>query len=136
MIEFKNKFKIIIPIFLVSLFFSFGLVFSVQAACSENSTANYGLDATACKAGILDLDISTKNALIIGAEILGIALSFLGILFFGIILYAGLKWMLALGDANKVETAKSMLESAGIGLLIVLASYALATFIFKYLGIT
>ena len=132
----KNLKISLLPLILVSLLFSFVFAFSAQVDAKTCTKGNYGLDETACKAGILDLDISTKNALVIGSEILGIALSFLGILFFGIILYAGIKWMTALGDANKVESAKGMLEAAGIGLLIVLASYALATFIFKYLGIT
>jgi len=107
------------------------------SSCTPASVSKdkYGLYDTAYKAGLMETNISKKNGLQIAADILGIALSFLGIVFFGIMLYAGLRWMTALGDSQKVETSKTMLESAGIGLIIILASYAIATYVFNYLGI-
>ena len=47
-----------------------------------------------------------------------------------VIFYAGIRWMTAMGASDKVDKAKDMLEGAGIGLLITIASYALAKFIF------
>ncbi len=119
-------------------------ILSIRVQAADNSKTaeafskdKYGLYDTANKAGLLDTAISKKSSpLDIAADILGIALSFLGIVFFGIMLYAGIRWMTALGDSQKVETSKGMLESAGIGLIIILASYAIATYVFNYLGIS
>lgn len=108
----------------------------INQGALATSKDKYGLYDTAYKAGLMDTKIGKKSGLVIVADILGIALSFLGIVFFGIMLYAGIRWMTALGDSNTVETAQQMLESAGIGLVIILASYAIATYIFNYLGIS
>ncbi len=69
----------------------------------------------------------------IGA-VVSIALGFLGIIFFGIILYAGFNWMTAMGNTEKVDKSKDMLTGAIIGLLIILGAYALTRTIFSYLN--
>ena len=67
--------------------------------------------------------------------IVGVALSFLGALFFLLILYAGILWMTSFGNTEKAEKAKGILEHAAIGLVIVLAAYAISTFVFNALGV-
>jgi len=99
------------------------------------ATSTYGLKETAEKAELTGLSISGKDPIIIASDIISAALSFLGIVFFLLIFYAGIRWMTAMGDSGKVDKAKDMLEGAGIGLLIVIASYALARFIFTNLGL-
>jgi len=61
-------------------------------------------------------------------NILNIALGFLGVIAVGIILFGGFKWMTAAGNEDKVEEAKKVLSAGVIGLLIVLSSWALATY--------
>ena len=46
-----------------------------------------------------------------------------------IILFAGFKWMTAGGNEENITSAKQMLIAGVIGLVIILSSYALATFI-------
>jgi hypothetical protein len=60
-------------------------------------------------------------------------LMFVGTIFFLLVLYAGLTWMTAGGGSEKVMKAKTMLETAVIGLLIVAASYAISTYVFERL---
>ena len=60
-------------------------------------------------------------------------LSFLGIIFFGLMVYAGFIWMRAMGNTEHVTQAKNILESAVIGLVLVLAAYAIASFVFERL---
>lgn len=67
-------------------------------------------------------------------RIVAIALSFVGIIFFVLVLFAGLRWMTAFGNGEKVDQAKSIMEHAAIGLIIVLAAYAIATFVFNRLA--
>lgn len=62
--------------------------------------------------------------------IIGIALSFVGIVFFLLILYAGFRWMTAFGNEEKVTNSKDIMEHAAIGLVIVLAAYAISKFLF------
>ena len=61
-------------------------------------------------------------------------LGFLGIISTVIILFAGFKWMTSGGNEENVTSAKKMLTAGVIGLVIILFSYALATFILKYLS--
>ena len=67
-------------------------------------------------------------------KIVGVALSFVGAIFFLLILYAGFLWMTAFGASDKVEKAKDILFHAAIGLVIVLAAYAISKFVFGALA--
>lgn len=56
-------------------------------------------------------------------------LGVLGIIAFGLILYAGYLWMTAQGESEKVEKAQQILVEATIGLIIIAASWAIASFV-------
>jgi len=62
-------------------------------------------------------------------SLINIALSFVGILLLVYILYAGFKWMTAGGDTKGVEAAQTMIKNAVIGLLIVIASFAISNYV-------
>jgi len=66
---------------------------------------------------------------IIAAKIIRIVLGFLGIIAIGLIIYAGWLWMSAGGEEEKIEKAKKILIGALIGMVICLASFAIASFI-------
>lgn len=70
----------------------------------------------------------------IAGRIINFALGFLGIIAVGLILYSGFLWMTAAGNEDKVEDAKKILKNGVIGLVIILASWAIATFILTKLG--
>jgi len=61
-------------------------------------------------------------------------LGFIGIVFFILVLYAGFKWMTALGNTESVQKAKDIMEAAAIGMVIVLAAYAITKFVFTEVG--
>ena len=61
--------------------------------------------------------------------IVGYVLSFVGILFLLLMIYAGILWMIAGGNEQQVQKAKSLIGAAIIGLIIVLAAYAITTFL-------
>jgi len=63
------------------------------------------------------------------AKIINFALGFLGVIAVGLILYGGFKWMTAAGNEEKVSEAKKLLGAGVIGLIIILAAWAIATFI-------
>jgi TRAP-type C4-dicarboxylate transport system permease small subunit len=62
-------------------------------------------------------------------RIINIAMLFLGIIAVGIIIFAGFKWMTAGGQEEKISSAKRTLKNGVIGLVIVLSSWGIATFI-------
>jgi hypothetical protein len=63
------------------------------------------------------------------AQIIRIALGFLGVIAVVIILLGGFKWMTAGGNDDKVKDAKKLIFSGIIGLVIVLSAYAIASFV-------
>ena len=62
-------------------------------------------------------------------ETIKMFLSFLGILILIIIIYAGVLWLTAGGNADQVEKAKKWLFNSVIGALIIGLAYAIAAFI-------
>lgn len=53
-------------------------------------------------------------------------MGFLGIVFFILIIYAGILWMTAAGQEDKITKAKKILASSTIGLVIVFGAYLIA----------
>ena len=64
----------------------------------------------------------------IAANVIKVALGFLGIIAVIIILLGGFKWMTAGGNEDKVGEAKKLITAGIIGLVIILAAFAIATF--------
>jgi hypothetical protein len=91
----------------------------------------YGLEETAKEAG-LSPNLQTSPEALIG-RIVKTALSVLGVIFFGLMLYGGFRWMTARGEAKIVEQAKDIITAAVIGLVIVSAAYAITHFVIKSL---
>jgi cysteine-rich repeat protein len=67
-------------------------------------------------------------------NIINVALSLLGIVAVGIVLFAGFTWMTANGDSGKIDRAKAMLRNGIIGLAIIFSSWAITTFLLSTLG--
>lgn len=62
-------------------------------------------------------------------QVIGLILSFVGVLFLGLMIYAGISWMMANGNEQTVATAKAMIVNASIGIAIVFAAYAITSFL-------
>lgn len=67
------------------------------------------------------------------ANIIQVALSFLAIIFLALAITAGFKWMTAGGNDDQIKKSQATLKNAIIGLIIVLAAYAIVYFIFNSL---
>ena len=93
---------------------------------------SFGLQDTAAGAGYetTNAPTITQTVGIIVQAILG----FVALVFFGLTLYGGLIWMTARGNDEKVKEAKTILESAIIGIVIVAASFAIARFVLSRLS--
>lgn len=106
-------------------------VIIVTASPFVVKAASYGLEEAATKA-----QYATSGSTIYSWVQTGITvfLSALAFVFFGLTLYAGVQWMLARGNDEKITASKETIEAAIIGLVIVMAAYAITTFVFKQLG--
>lgn len=76
----------------------------------------------------------TQDINVIVGRIINIVLGFLGIVLLFYFLYGGFKWMTAGGDEDGVKEAKTMIRNAVIGLVIIMAAYALTNFVLTQLA--
>lgn len=67
------------------------------------------------------------------ANVISVFLSLLGTIFIILTLYGGFTWMTAQGDEAKIEKAKGTLQTAIIGLIIVVGTYSITYTIFNAL---
>jgi len=106
----------------------------------------YGLPAIALAQGIGDLsnlglnafaqntNLGTNVALINSiARIINILLGFLGVIAVILVLLGGFKWMTAAGNEDKIGEAKKLMGAGVVGLVIILAAYAIAAFVVNQL---
>jgi hypothetical protein len=119
------------------IFISFCLLsvftYGIRSAKAWSFTENSGIDNTAQKLGFTqgdDLSIEEK-----AGNVLAIFLSFLGVIFLALMIFAGWKWMTAQGNESEVESAKKILRDAIIGLVIVLGAYAITMFAKEFMNI-
>jgi len=61
--------------------------------------------------------------------IIRVLLSFLGVIFVILIIYAGFLWLTSAGNEDKISKAKKTMTAAVIGLAIVLAAYTITYFV-------
>lgn len=62
-------------------------------------------------------------------SIISIVLSFVGVIFTVLMIYAGFLWMTARGEASQVEKAQEIIKSSIIGIIITLAAYSISNFV-------
>ncbi len=92
-----------------------------------------GLGLNAVNNGLGGSLTSVDPRILLG-RIVNIALGFLGVIAVGFIAYAGFIWLTSNGNEEKIETAKKILKNGIIGLVIILASWGIATFLISKLG--
>lgn len=123
----KNKiFKGIVALFVSAMCFAPLLATPVLA----ETTANFGQGY----AGNTGLGNEDPRDIIV--NILNLAMTFLAIIAVIIILIGGFKWMTAAGSEDKVSEAKRIVVGGVIGLVIILAAWAIASFVLNTVGDT
>lgn len=110
-------------------FIALSLVFALLGGFVSPAQAQYGLQETAQSSG---LDKTSPGSIpeLVG-NIVGTALSLIGVLFFLLMVYGGFLWMTAHGKGDQVEKAQETIIAAVIGIIVVLASYAITSFVFS-----
>jgi len=93
---------------------------------------NSNLNTAASSSGYKIDDTNNINS-IMGNVVL-IVLGLLGTIFLAFIIYGGVTWMLAEGNEQRVEKAGSIIRQAIIGLIIVVAAYAISYYLINIFG--
>jgi amino acid transporter len=62
-------------------------------------------------------------------NIIKVFLSFMGIIFLIMIIFAGFRWMTAAGNEERVKDAQSQITAATIGMLIILSAFLITNFV-------
>jgi|GEM_PF-931717 len=65
----------------------------------------------------------------IAANLVNVFLGFLGTVFLGLVIAAGVMWMTAAGNSDKIDKAKSLLGAGVIGLLIIASAFAISLYV-------
>lgn len=107
----------------IFLFLLVGLLFFPAIASAQWGEASKKLQTVGGKTG-LQANLETS----IGTVIAG-ALALVGTIFLILTVYAGILWMTASGNEEKVTKAKNIITAAVIGLIITMAAYAITSFV-------
>lgn len=120
----KSKKFIIAGFF--TIIFIFGLAQITLAVVPDSIMTN--MKITAEEAAILPTSGNLTNLI---GNIIGAALSFIGVVFFVLMVFGGFMWMTAHGKEDQIKKAQGTMTSAVIGLVIVLSSFAITNFVFQ-----
>lgn len=75
------------------------------------------------------LGVGNRDPRDIVTSVINILMGFLGIIAVAMILVGGFKWMTAQGNESQIKEAQNIIKNGAIGLVIILAAFAIATFI-------
>lgn len=77
--------------------------------------------------------LGVNDPIVITAGIINWILGILGLLALVLIIYGGFIWMFSRGNEEEAKKARDIIVGAVIGLLIVLSSYGIASYVFNML---
>lgn len=123
-----NTCCVLIVIFLSCCFIFAGKISQAQITKGASDKLSPMADVYGANSGSNVTNISQ-----VIASIIQYALSFLGVIFLSLLIYAGFLWMTAAGDSEKITKAKDILQSSIIGLIIILSSYTITYFVLQNL---
>jgi len=109
-------------------------ILSSEKFCGEISeetvTEKVGTGAVELK-GLKGLDkLGTLDAKVMIGRIIKTVMGVMGSIFLLMLIYAGVLWMVAHGSAEKIKKAGGIIIWSTLGIIVILASYAIVSFIF------
>lgn len=125
----KNKLHSnFISLFILSLLF---FISTPKITLAWDFMIDSGLKRSASQAGYeVGANAETVDSTV--SLIISIALGLVAVIFFGLILYHGIKWMISFGNEDKIRKAKDSLENSLVGLAITLGAYVITHYIFAF----
>jgi hypothetical protein len=119
---------------IIYIFMLFFIIASANSALALDNLSNSKTIAgsVAKNAGYSDAAGVSLDSTI--GKVIQVALSFVGVVFLILMIYGGYLWMTARGEEQTVTKAKSLIQAAVIGLIIVVMAYAISYFVLKNVG--
>lgn len=102
------------------------LVFVAAPASAQISPENTGLVESARQAGYGEAAVGLPDVI---GRIINILIGLIGLILFLFVLYGGIMWMIAQGDPTKIGKAQGIILNAVMGVIVVLAAYAITNFV-------
>jgi hypothetical protein len=121
----KLKSKITVSIFLLFAIFT-SSPFLVEAKIQDTLGA---LKQSAPEDIKENSDVSS-----LAGDVIGVGLSLVGVVFFILVVYGGVIYMTSRGNEEQAARGRNTIITASIGVILVLASYALVNFLFSAIG--
>lgn len=112
--------------FTIILIFSFSIVPSVLASSLSDQAMNQVNSAASDQGAGLGVTKDPQNFVV---DIINILLGAVGVIFTGLIFYGGMVFLTAQGEEEKAKKGIAIVKTSVIGLLVVLASYAIMLFV-------
>jgi uncharacterized membrane protein YjgN (DUF898 family) len=123
----KRGFLKLVPFFCWFIILQLTLFSLPQIASAALWDDQEGMEDVSTSFGVTSS--APRDIRVIIAQVIGVFLGLLGILFLALIVLAGYKWMMAQGDSSKVDEAKEQLRTSAIGLVIILAAWGITIFV-------
>jgi len=119
-------FRKLFPLLAVLFIFS-SLIFCTTTFAADGMTSVIGGLTTTGDASGFGTDPQSVQNLVVGA--INIVLGLLGLTSLALTIYAGILYVISQGEKDKIEKAKSILTWSIIGMVIIVAAYAIASYL-------
>lgn len=123
----------------INIFLSLVIAFFIANTCSAQLIQGNAITGMYDNAAQVRASSGLSENASVGsiiASIIKTALGLLAVIFLVLMVFSGFQWMTASGNESQISKAQDTIKAALIGLVIVLAAYAITYFVFKYLPFT
>lgn len=118
--------------FLIGLnLFVFGLILFVPDIVGAQSLTSDINKTTQVFAGDNGAGLKNSDPRLIVSQVITVVISILGTLLTAWTVYGGFLILNSAGDSDKIDQGKGVIRNGVIGLVLVLSSYAIATFVYR-----
>ena len=119
---FSKKFLSFCLLFIITIIIlSLGQLVNAQVGLESQTGMN---DIEQAYGGYSNQDLRT-----LAAKIVRVILGFLGVIFIGLLVFSGFKYMTAGGNEEDTKKATAMIKNSVIGLIIILSAWAISHYI-------
>lgn len=100
---------------------------------AQNTASNNALGGLGVTGETAGFGQAAPSLAVIAAGLINAILALSGLALILLFVYGGILYLTAGGETDKVKKAKSLMINAVIGVIIIVSSYALSTFVFSQL---
>lgn len=126
----------------LALTVNLGVVAGALAYSEQPLDGNGSIDGAASSSTVLGTfqegsklggyeNVAAEGPLLTAALIVNLLLTLLGSIAIALTVYAGFVWLKASGNEDEIKRAKAILTGSAIGLMLILSSYSITTYIFR-----